>query len=134
MGLFGKKKETNTETKPEQKPEQQPEQKKVKPLSEREIIQKRYDEAVSRVTAELEQLPPGQALIYKLPELYWVGFTAFIIAEVNPEYPQKGKKYLMTLDNIVDGKPAGKKRRYFEANIAKEYAESVVTRTGERFI
>jgi hypothetical protein len=127
MGWFGKNKETMTEQKPEEQMKKQ--------LSEKEkrtSIQKVFDENCSQVVAEMEQLASGQMLTYKLPELYWSNFAAFIIAELNPEYPKKGKKYNMFLDGIADGKPEGKKRRYYESNKPEEYAESVITRQGER--
>lgn len=122
MGLFGKKKE-NTGT----------EVKKEKQLSDRELMEKRYKEEKSRVIAEVEQLTPGQTLIYQLPEFYWSGFAAFVMAELNPEYPKKGKKYLFTVDRIEDGKPAGKKGRYFEGNDGKGYADAVVERQAKRY-
>jgi hypothetical protein len=107
---------------------------KVKQLSESDILRKRTSEEINRITGELEQLAPGQTLIYQLPELYWSGFTAFIIAELNQEYPKKGKKYLAFVDGIKDSKPAGNKRRYFESNNAKTYAEAVAERQGKRYI
>lgn len=107
--MFGKKKEPKT-----------------KELSLREV-------ASNRITSEVEQLAPGQALIYKLPELYWSGFAAFLMVKLNPSYPQAGKKYILYTDGIVDGKPTGKKGFSFQSNKPKDYADWVAERSGERF-
>jgi hypothetical protein len=120
MGLFGKKAETK-------------EPKEKKP-SEREIMEQQMKEDKSRVIAEVGTLAPGQTLIYQLPEFYWTGFAAFIKAELNPEYPKKVKKFLFFTDGIKDGKPDGRKSRYFEGNDGKGYADAVVERYAKRYI
>ena len=107
---------------------------KVKEPSPREIAEKRIKEDVNRITIEVEQLAPGQTLIYKLPEFYWSGFAAFLMAELNPVYPQKGRKYIMSTDRIADGKPAGQKTRVWESNKSRAFAEWVAERNGVRFI
>ena len=103
---------------------------KVKQKSKLEIEK----EEINRVVGEMEQLTPGQTLIYKLPEFYWSGLGAFLIAELNPLYPQKGRKYIMSRDDIADGKPAGKKARVFESNKPSDFGEWVARRQGERFV
>jgi len=107
--MFGKKKEP-----------------KVKGPSPREIL-------MNRIVGEVEQLAPGQSLIYKLPELYWSGFAAFLIVELNPSYPEKGRKYIMSRDTIADGKPAGQKNRVMESNMPRDFADWVAEKSGERF-
>lgn len=107
--MFGKKKEP-----------------KVKEPSQKEIL-------MTRISDEVEQLASGQALIYRLPEFYWNGFAAFLMAELNPSYPEKGKKYILSKDKIEDGKPAGAKTRAFESDKPRDFADWVVSRNGERF-
>ncbi len=96
---------------------------KVKEQTKRQLM-------VGRIASEVEQLTPGQSLIYKLPEFYWDGFAAFLIAEPNPTYPQKGKKYCMYTDKIVDGKPAGKKASMGQSDKPKGIAEWMADRDG----
>ena len=75
-------------------------QTKVKEPSARDILK-------GKITNEIEALNPGQAVIYQLSEFYT--FARFLGVELNPEFPQKGKKYLMFTDEMADGKPKGKK-------------------------
>jgi len=100
--------------------------KKAKPASAREAT-------TNTIIQEVEQLAPGQQLIYKLPELYASGFAAFLIAELNPSYPDKGKKYIYSTDKTLDGRPAGQKKRAWESDKPREYANWVVDRGGQRF-
>jgi len=101
-------------------------QPKVKEPSEREI-------RVKQITSEVEQLSEGQTLIYKLPEFYWSGFAAFLIVELNPSYPEKGRKYIMSTDKANDGKPAGHKVRSWESNKPKDIADWIAPKSGVRF-
>jgi len=87
----------------------------------------------NRIISEVEQLAAGQSLIYKLPEFYWSGFGAFLIAELNPTHPEKGKKYILSSDKIADGKPAGAKNRARDTDKPKDYADWVLQFNGERF-
>ncbi len=104
--MFGKKKEP-----------------RVKEPSPREIL-------INRIEEEIEKLASGQTLIYKLPEFYWSGFAAFLMVDLNPSYPEKGKKYLMSTDKIADGKPAGQKIRAWDSNKARDGADWIATRDG----
>lgn len=94
---------------------------KVKQLHPRQIVE-------NRITEEVEKLAPGETLIYKLPELFWSGYAAFLIVELNPSYPEKGKKYLLSTDKIVDGKPAGQKSNAGDSNKARDAAEWIAAR------
>ncbi len=96
---------------------------KVKEQTKRQLM-------VGRIASEVEQLTPGQSLIYKLPEFYWDGFAAFLIAEPNPTYPQKGKKYCMYTDKIADGKLAGRKVNMGQTDKSKQIAEWMADRDG----
>ena len=96
---------------------------KVKEPSPNEIL-------MNRIVGEVEQLSPGQNLTYKLPEFYWGGWAAFLICDLNPSYPEKGKKYILSTDKIADGKPAGAKNRLMDTNHPKDFAEWVAQRNG----
>lgn len=98
--MFGKKKDNQT---------------KVKEPSPREILQ-------AKITAEIESLTAGQTLIYQIPEIYHAS-ARFHMVELNPTFPQKGKKYLMYTDGIADGKPAGNKTLLDNTNKASYAAE-----------
>jgi hypothetical protein len=114
--LFGKKKETA-----------------VKQPSEKEIEQKRKQEDINRIAGEIEQLTSGQTLIYKLPEFYWGGFGAFLIVELNSEYPKNGKKYHMSIDKGADGKPSSNRGLYLKSNDPKYFAKEILDRHAERY-
>ena len=88
----------------------------VKEPTEKEIF-------AVRIASEVEQLGQGESLTYKLPEGYWSGFGAFLIAESNTLYPRKGKKYSIYVDKIKDGKPAGEKRRMDQNNNPRNIAD-----------
>jgi len=83
------------------------------------------------IANQIEQLGPGQSLSYKLPEAFG-GDLAII--ELNPLYPGKRqRKYIMRRDEIVDGKPAGKKSLLFSLDNPRYIAGWVVDRDGEAF-
>ena len=110
--MFWKKKQAEAKAK-EAKP------KKVKKLSPKEIIGN-----------QIEQLSPGQSLSYRLPETYGGGLA---IVGLNPEYPGKGKKYVLSTDKIVAGKPAGQKTRFWDSNKPKDVASWILEKNGELF-
>ena len=91
----------------------------MKELSPQEII-----------GSQIEQLGPGQSLSYKLPEALGGDFA---IVELNPQYPGKGKKYVVSSDEIVEGKPAGKKFRMFDSDKPKDIAGWIMKREGKLF-
>lgn len=87
-----------------------------------------------RIAEEIEKLSPRQTLIYRLPELYWSSFAGFFIVEANPDYPQKGKRFLMSTDMAVEGgKPAGKKRHLWESDKPQQVADWVGDRDGDLY-
>lgn len=79
---------------------------------------------------KIEQLIPGQALCYKLPETYGGGLAA---VELNPQYPQKGKRYVMSTEELVDNKPSGKRRRLWDSDKPKGLAAWIIDRNGVLF-
>ncbi len=97
---------------------------KVKEPSAREI-------QTAQIAEQMEGLALGQILIYKLPEIYWSGFAAFIMVEVNPSYPKKGRKYIASTDKMGDGgKPAGQKGRAFDSNKARDISSWIAEKSG----
>jgi hypothetical protein len=94
--------------------------------SERDLIR-------AAIKKEVENLVPGQTLIYRLPEFYWNDFAAFLMVEINPTFPQKGKKYSMSRDGIVNGQPAGKKQYSGNTNNPNDYVDWVQRREGQRY-
>ena len=82
------------------------------------------------VANKVEQLGPGEALSYRLAEVYGGGLA---IVEPNPQYPEKGKKYFLSLDKIVDEKPTGKRSRLWESNKPKDFAGWIIERGGQLY-
>jgi|WetSurMetagenome_2_1015567.scaffolds.fasta_scaffold189888_2 hypothetical protein len=98
-------------------------------LSAKEI----KEENIKRIVSEVEQITPGQLLVYKVPEYLGIMGAVFLIIELNYSYPGKGKKYVVSTDKMADGKPSGQRVRSFESNKPVEYANWVVDRIGERY-
>jgi len=110
--MFWKKKQTGakaTEAKPQ----------KVKKLSPKDII-----------ASKIEQLGPGESVGYRLAEVYGDGLA---VVELNPQYPEMGKKYFLSLEEIVDGKPEGKRSRLSSSNKPKELASWILERSGKLY-
>jgi hypothetical protein len=110
--MFWKKKQTGTGA-TEAKPQ------KVKKLSPKVII-----------TSKIEQLGPGDSASYQLAEVYGGGLA---VVELNPQYPEKGRKYSLSLEKIVDGKPAGKRSHLSSSNNPKDLAGWILERGGEPY-
>ena len=51
-----------------------------------------------------------------------------LAVELNPQYPGKGKKYVASREDLVDGNPNGNKFHQFDTNSPKEIAEWVLDR------
>lgn len=111
--LEGKAQETKVEV-------QEPQ--KAKKLSPKEIM-----------ANQIEQLRPEHSLVYRLSKIYWSGLGGFAIVELNPEYPRKGKKYVLSIDKIVEGKPAGNRSHFSDDNNPKGIARWIVDRGGELY-
>jgi len=82
---------------------------------------------------QIEQLVPGQTLRFKIPEPETQGF-GFITVELNPQYPQKGRRYILSAENIVHGMPGGKKTIMYDSDQSMEIANSIHDRNGELFV
>ena len=92
---------------------------KAKKLSPKEIM-----------SNQIEQLSPGQTLSYRLPETYGGGL---VIVELNPQYPKKGRKYVLSTEKLVDGKPAGERCHFLDYDKPKDLSNWVLERQGKLF-
>ena len=110
--MFWKKKQTGAKA-IEAKPQ------KVKKLSPKAII-----------ASKVEQLGPGESVTYRFAEVYGGGLA---VVELNPQYPEKGKKYFLSLEKIVNGKPEGKRDHLGNFNKPKELAGWILERGGELY-
>jgi hypothetical protein len=81
---------------------------------------------------QIEQLIPGQTLRYKIARETWG--SDFITVELNPQYPQKGRKYILSTENLVHGMPDGKKTIIYDSDNSIEIATSIHDRNGELFV
>ena len=75
------------------------------------------------VMSEIEQLAPEQELKYFLPSTY--GSRVYIV-ELNPEYPKKGKKYVMSTQRVEDGKLVGEKTRSWDSDKPKAIVNWII--------
>ncbi len=84
------------------------------------------------IMGEIEALTNDHVLTYKLGEAYWGGLGAYTMVELNKEYPQKGKKYLIFTDNMGENKPAGTRKKLWTSNKSKEIAGWILDKEGTR--
>ncbi len=80
--------------------------------------------------SQIMQLTPGQAIAYQHPAIYGGGLS---IVELNPNYPDKGKRYSLNTEELADGKPTGKTRQLWESDKVKDIAHWVLERDGKPF-
>jgi len=101
---------------------------KAKKLSPNEIFANQIE----------QQLTPGQTLRFKIPETSELGYkkveAGFVNLELNPQYPQKGKKYVFSAENIVNGMPGGKRTIMYETDKSIDLATSILDRNGAPFV
>ena len=98
---------------PEVKPE------KVKKLSPKDIV-----------AQQIATLQPGEEVTFKLGEMYVKPFVAIVR---NVDYPTQGKQFTVFQDSKdSDGKPAGKRGKFWDTNKAAEIADWIVSREGGR--
>ncbi len=107
--MFGKKKK---------------EEPKEKKLSPQKILE-------AKIISEIESMTPGFPVIYQLSENY--RYARFLIIELNPTYPEKGRKYLLSSDEMVDDKPAGKRTLITTSNKASDGANWIASRDTDQF-
>ncbi|MFH1646670.1 MAG: hypothetical protein ABID71_03125 [Chloroflexota bacterium] len=91
--------------------------KKVKPLTPQEIM-----------TKQIEQLEGTQVATYKLPPDRG-GWMAMV--SINPTYPTKGRKFIMTIDRMPGGVAGKEKSVLWDSNSAKDMANWIIDRGGQ---
>lgn len=106
--MFWKKKQT--EAKPTEK------KAKEKKLSPMDIIMDK-----------IEQLVLGESLSYHLPPIYGDDLA---IVQLNPDYPNKGRKYALFSEKLVDGKPCGQRVRLWYSDKPRDIANWIHSRDG----
>jgi hypothetical protein len=83
------------------------------------------------LASRIEQLIPRQTLRFKIPET-WGG--NFITVELNPQYPQTGRKYILSIEKAVNGMPGEKRTIMYVSDQPVEIAASIMERNGELFV
>ncbi|MDD5127543.1 MAG: hypothetical protein PHR43_05565 [Dehalococcoidales bacterium] len=79
---------------------------------------------------KIEALASDGAISYALPDTFGGGLA---VVHLNPDYPNKGKKFVMSLESLENGKPSGKRRYLWDSNKAKDLADWVMDRLGKPF-
>ena len=82
------------------------------------------------IADRIEQLKQGEAVSYKLTETFGGGLA---VIELNPKYPGKGRKYILSTEEIVNGSPSGKRRSLWDSDKPRSLAEWVIAREGKLF-
>ena len=80
---------------------------------------------MEEITEELEKVKEGAMIKFSLPEIFGGGVAAI---GLNPE--KGGKKYILKLGN--DEKSADESKPYWESNKAKDIADWVEHRLGDK--
>ena len=76
----------------------------------------------------IDAVAAGSELVFKLGQIY---VKPFITVTVNPDYPGKGKKYIIFQEAAdTEAKPSGKRGKFWETSNSKEIAGWVLEREG----
>jgi hypothetical protein len=77
-----------------------------------------------------KKLSPKDMMAQQMEELE-IYVKPFITVLHSPEYPGKGKKFIVFQDGVgPDGKPAGKRGKFWETDKPKEIASWIMEREG----
>jgi len=80
---------------------------------------------------QVDAMESGKELVFRLGEIY---VKPFITIAHNPEFPAKGKKYIVFQEAAgPDHKPGGKRGKFWETNNAKDIASWVIEREGHSY-
>jgi len=83
------------------------------------------------LTDKLDQLTPGQQIIFHLPEMYG---PEIIIVEAKKDYQGKGHRYGVIASTPVDGKPGPKRNTIWETGKPKAIADWLVVRNAQQLV
>ncbi len=82
------------------------------------------------LTSRIEQLRADEEIIYSLSETFGGGLT---IVKLNPEYPNKGKKFALYSETLVNGQPSGERSFMWDRNKPKDLTNWIMDRNGQPF-
>ena len=82
------------------------------------------------LTGQIEMLEQGHTLNYVVNT--WSG-TDLMVVELNPAYPDKGHKYIVSFEDMTDNRPSGKRQHLADSDKAKQVAEWIISRKGEPY-
>lgn len=83
---------------------------------------------------QVESIPQGQTIVYQTSKMFWDTLGAFLLIEMNPNYPGKNqKKYNVYADMIADDKPAGKKRMIVNLDKPQHVADFLKDKSAKPF-
>ncbi len=80
---------------------------------------------LAALIAQIEQLGPGQHLLFRLAEMYG---PEIILVEVKKDYAGKGPKFSVIGSPPVDGKPGPSRHTIWETSNAKAVAKWLIGR------
>lgn len=82
------------------------------------------------IAEQIEKLNSGQTFSYITS-----GWSSahLIVIELNPRYPKKGKKYLVSIEELADGKPSGQRQLVGDSNKPGDVAGWITESKGELF-
>ena len=86
------------------------------------------------ILERIEHIKPEEVLRYRLPEVYTGIYGGeFGVVQLNPEYPQRGKKYSFSMERLIDDKPSGRFTHIWDTNSPERLADWILERNGKYF-
>jgi hypothetical protein len=82
------------------------------------------------LTDEIDQLTPGQQLLFRLPEIYG---PEIIIIDAIKDYQGKGPRFSMIASPPVDGKPGPTRNTMWQSSKAKAIADWLIMRSAQKY-
>ena len=82
------------------------------------------------LTDEIDQLAPGQQMMFRLPELYG---PEIIIIDARKDYQGKGHRYAVIASPPVDGKPGPIRNTMWATSKPKAVADWLIVRSAQKY-
>ena len=114
--MFWKKKQ---EDKPAEAGATVAKQAKIKKLSPKDILE-----------AKILALQTDEAVMYQLSATFGGGLA---VVTINPKYPEKGKKFALLTETLVNDKPSGKRQFLWDYNKPGDIARWILDRNGKEY-